>query len=98
MLKSKKKSCMNCGYIPPKAIVDLEKQLHCKLCDENYLLKDAKEHKKNYNHLLKSEVIKKIKNLDFTNQNSKDWIKQIGTTIKQYLEGDKKANSKSSME
>lgn len=71
------KKCTNCGWETPKPPKDLEKEIHCNLCDEDFKAKDLKEHKKKNTHLVKQEIIKKIRDLNPTNEDEKQTINKI---------------------
>lgn len=81
MHKSNTNSCINCGYVKPKQPIDLEKDVHCSLCNITIKKKDLKEHKKKYTHLIKQEIIKKIRDLDHKNEEENGTINKIFKTL-----------------
>jgi hypothetical protein len=81
MEKTKKNSCPSCGFIKPVPPKDLEKETYCGLCDEKFLIKDAKEHKKKNAHIIKNDIIKKIKELSPSDESDKKTINNIFKTL-----------------
>ena len=77
MEKTKKSSCSNCGFIKPHKPQDLEKMKYCNLCDEEFALKDAKEHKKKNTHIIKNDIINQIRELKTDNDDDKKKINSI---------------------
>lgn len=88
MQKTKKSSCMNCGYNKPKKPKNEEQDKYCSLCDETYKLKDAKEHKNKNLHIVKNELIKKIRELNGNDEEGKKTIDKITKNlIPKYAKG-----------
>ncbi len=81
MQKVKKSSCLNCGFIKPKKPVEPEKEKYCSLCDEIFKVKDAKEHKNKNLHIIKNELIKKIRELDGNDEEGKKTIDKITKSL-----------------
>ena len=81
MEKTKKLACSNCGFIKPAKLQDLEKKTYCNLCDEEFLQKDAKEHKKNNIHIIKNDIIKQIRGLKIDDDDDKKKINSIIKTL-----------------
>jgi hypothetical protein len=84
------KKCTNCGWekpVVPKA-EDEEKTVHCGLCNEDVKKKDVKEHKKKNTHLIKQDIIKKIRDLDPNVEEEKKTINKIfGSLTPKYKKG-----------
>lgn len=77
----KKSACINCGYVKPKEPKNPEATEYCGLCDETFKKTDAKAHKKKETHVIKMDVIKKIKELDSNNEEDKTKIEKISKTL-----------------
>jgi hypothetical protein len=77
----KKSACANCGYVKPKTPKNEEVDVYCGLCDETFKKKDTKEHKKKEQHIIKTDVIKKIKELQFGDEQDKKKIQNISKTL-----------------
>jgi len=81
MEKTKKGACINCGYIKPKPPKDIEKELYCGLCDEKYKLIDAKEHKNKNTHIIKNEIIKRVRELNSNDEEDKKKICMLSKSL-----------------
>lgn len=77
----KKSSCINCGYSKPPVPKNPDADMHCGLCDETFKKADAKAHKKKQSHIIKMDVIKKIKELDANDEEDKNKIEKISKTL-----------------
>lgn len=87
-------TCTNCGWAKPKLPKDLEKPVHCALCDEDIPKKDLKEHKKKDEHLLKYDILNKIKNLSATDKDEKETLNKILKTLTpKYIKKEKNNNN-----
>jgi len=81
MQKNTKKACESCGFVKPVQQKDLERETYCGICDEKFPIKDAKEHKKKNTHIIKNDIIKKIKELSPADENDKKTINNIFKTL-----------------
>ena len=81
MQSIKKKACLNCGYVSPQIPKEEKKELYCNICDETFKKEESKEHKKKESHILKIEIIKRIKDLDVKDENEKKKIEKIFNTL-----------------
>lgn len=71
------KKCESCGFEKPKQQKDLERIIHCSICNEDFKLKDLKEHKKKNTHNIKYDVLAKIKELNTNDEQEKTTINKI---------------------
>lgn len=81
MEKVKKSACINCGYVKPKPVKDLDKEKYCNLCDVKYSLKNAFEHKNNYLHKIKNDIIKRIRKLKGDNEQDKKKLDEFSKSL-----------------
>jgi hypothetical protein len=81
MQKTKKNACESCGFVKAPQPIDLEKEMYCGLCDEKFPKKDSKEHKKKNTHIIKNDIIKKVKELKPSDEADKKTINNIFKTL-----------------
>ena len=81
MQKTTKNACESCGFVKPPQPKNPEKEMYCGLCDEKFPIKDSKEHKKKNTHIIKNDIIKKIKDLKADNEDDKKTINSLFKTL-----------------
>jgi hypothetical protein len=81
MQKNTKKACESCGFVKPVQPKDLKKDVYCGLCDETFPVENAREHKKKNTHIIKNDIIKKIKDLKPNDENDQKTINNIFKTL-----------------